>query len=212
MLETTGTSLPVVEDVLTAVGLLAGVLMSAYLLTWLTWRPERNIDRAMLGHWFRSLIRLYEPGAWVRVSCRRSSLAFAVVRRGGEGDRCWIVVACASGRWSDEQRRLVEEAVERESGALALHRAVNRPASDGGAGSSLPADLSGADVFQVQLPIADIWASESADAAVRVAQAILEALHVPAASHFDLEFFGTPSSDRAFEARRRQLAGELEEW
>lgn len=203
-----------VEEVLLFFGLVAGIAVAAYALTWLTWRPERNIARSELGHWFRSLIRLFETGSWVGVSQRRSSLAFALVRRGGEGTRCWVVLACASGHWSSAQKRAVADAVVREEGALALHRRHS--------GVPLPPELSGVELFQVQLKVSDIWASDAADAAIRIVDVILDGLAVKESSRFgssrfdslrfDLEFIGAPSTDRSFEARRRQLAGELEEW
>jgi len=82
-------------------GLVAGfaILGLAYALTSFFWRPELNVDRAKLGHWFRSLIRLYESDSLVRVSQRGSSLRLTLQRRAGEGSQCWVVLSCPRARW-----------------------------------------------------------------------------------------------------------------
>ena len=53
------------RDPLIWLGAAAAIVVVAYGLTSFFWRPERNVDRTRLGHWFRSLIRLYETRATV---------------------------------------------------------------------------------------------------------------------------------------------------
>lgn len=183
-------------DVLTWLGLAVAILATAYVLTSLFWRPERNIDRSMLGHWFRSLIRLYESDSLVRVSHRGSGLRLTLRRRAGDGSQCWVVLSCPRAQWMTSPLGPVREAIAAEPRVLIL------PEPSGG----------DSDRLDVQVSIPDIWSRESADVAVRIADRVLDALGIGKDARFDLEFVGEESMERAFEARRRQREGELEEW
>jgi len=172
------------------------ILGAAWVLTMLSWRPERNVDRARFGHWFRSLIRLYESDSLVNVCQRGSSLRFTLLRRAGDGTRCWVVLSCPRASWMLGSLGRVREAIAAEPGVLIL------------------ADASGRDDqrLDVQVQVHDIWSKEAADVAVRVADRVLDALGVAPDARFDLEFMGEQSIERSLEARRRQREGSLEEW
>ena len=105
----------------------ATVLVAAYVLTQLSWRPERNITRSQLGHWFRSLIRLYEADSLVRISQRRSPRTLQLLRRGGDATRCRVVLSCPSADLSQEQLRALHEAVSAEPRLLVLSEPAARP-------------------------------------------------------------------------------------
>lgn len=180
-------------EVLTWLGMGIAVLGVAYMLTMFFWRPERNVDRERLGHWFRSLIRLYESDSLVRVSHRGSSLRFTLLRRGGDGERCWVVLSCP---WTFGAWEPIREAIAAEPGVLILA---------GPEGDS-------EDRLDVQVQVRDIWSSEAADVAVRIVNRLLEALGIGDDARFDLEFMGEQSMERSLEARRRQREGRLEEW
>ena len=188
-------------DVLAWVGLAIAILATAYGLTYLFWRPERNIDRTRLGHWFRSLIRLYESDSLVRVSHRGSPLRFTLLRRAGEGPQCWVVLSCPRASWMTGPLGAVRQAIAAEPRALILPDL-------GSAGRAGKQD----DRLDVQVAIPDIWASDSAEVAERIAQRVLDALGIGPDARFDLEFMGEHSMERALEARRRQRDGRLEEW
>jgi hypothetical protein len=172
------------------------ILAAAYGLTLLFWRPERNIDRGRLGHWFRSLIRLYESDSWVEVSLRGSSPCLRLHRRAGDGRRCWVVLSCPRGRWMSGSLGRAREAISREPGVLILPGAPN----------------AGAEHLDVQVQVSDIWSKDAADVAVRVAERVLDALGVRSDARFDLDFSGERSIERILEARRRQRDGSLAEW
>ncbi len=172
------------------------VLLAAYVLTQLSWHPERNIARAQLGHWFRSLIRLYESDALVRISERRSLRSFSLLRRGGEGSRCRVVLSCPCAGCPQEELRALREAISAEPELLVL-----REPSDG------PGCL-----LDVQIPISDIWSRQSADVAVRLAESFLDAIGASDGARFDLEFVGERCTERVLEARRRQREGSLPQW
>jgi hypothetical protein len=176
------------------------ILVLAYALTTFFWRPELNVDRLKLGHWFRSLIRLYESDSLVRVSHRGSTVRLTLQRRAGEGVQCWVVLSCPRARWTTAPLGAVREAIAGEPRVLIL--------------PDLSQKASGreAERLDVQVSIPDIWSSEAADAVVRIAHRVLDALGVPANARFDLEFVGEQSMERSFEARRRQREGTLEEW
>lgn len=177
-------------------GLAVAVLATAYALTHLFWRPERNVDRRRLGHWFRSLIRLYESDSLVRVSHRGSALRLTLLRRAGDGSQCWLVLSCPRAGWMARPLAGVRAAIAAEPRALILP------------------DMSGADDerLDVQVQVPDIWAREASDVVERIAQRVLDALGVGPEARFDLEFMGEHSIERALEARRRQREGTLEEW
>ncbi len=183
-------------DILVWVGLAIGVLATAYGLTYLFWRPESNIDRTRLGHWFRSLIRLYESDSLIRVSHRGSPLRFTLLRRAGDGPQCWVVLSCPRASWTTAPLGTVREAIAAEPRALILP------------------DMAGVDGdrLDVQVAISDIWASDAAEVAERIALRVLDALGIGPDARFDLEFLGEHSMERALEARRRQRDGSLEEW
>jgi hypothetical protein len=183
-------------DILTWAGVAAAILATAYALTHLFWRPERNVDRTRLGHWFRSLIRLYESDSLVRVSHRGSGLRLTLLRRAGEGPQCWVVLSCPRASWMTAPLGAVRQAIAAEPRALILP------------------DMSGTDDerLDVQVAIPDIWSPESADVTERIAQRVLDALGIGPDARFDLEFMGEHSIERALEARRRQRDGTLEEW
>lgn len=183
-------------DILIWFGISLALLATAYALTQLFWQPERNIDRTRLGHWFRSLIRLYESDSLVRVSHRGTSLRLTLLRRAGEGSRCWVVLSCPRALWTAAKLGPVRAAIAAEPGVLILP------------------DLSGSneDRLDVQLSIPDIWSSDATDALERIAQRVLDAFGIGPDARFDLEFMGQQSMERALEARRRQRDGSLEEW
>ena len=183
-------------DLLSWLGLAVVVLAIAYLLTSLFWRPERNIPRSMLGHWFRSLIRLYESDSLVCVSHRGSGIRFTLLRRSGSGSRCWVILSCPRSQWMAFNLDPVREAIAGEPRVLALPET-----SDWEDGR-----------LDVQVSIPNIWSHDAADDAVRVAEYMLDALGVGRDARFDLEFMGEQSMDRALEARRRRRQGEIEEW
>ena len=183
-------------ELLTWLAIAAAVLAAAYVLTQLSWHPERNIARSQLGHWFRSLIRLYEADALVRVSQRRSSHTFTLLRRGGDRTHCRVVLSCPCANCSPEELHALHEAISAEPGLLVLRE------PDAGPESAL----------DVQIPIADIWSPQSADVAVRLAESFLNALGVPDGARFDLEFLGERCMERVLEARRRQREGSLPHW
>lgn len=187
-------------DVLT--WLISGVVILglAYTLTSLFWRPECNVDRTKLGHWFRSLIRLYESDSLVRISHRGSSVRLTLQRRAGEGSQCWVVLSCPKARWMAAPLGPIREAIAREPRVLIL------PDLSRGESGTRPEWL------DVQVSIPDIWSSEAADVVVRIAQRVLDALGVDANARFDLEFMGQQSMERSLEARRRQREGTLGEW
>jgi len=186
----------VLIDIFSWLGMGAAVLATAYALTHLFWHPERNVDRGRFGHWFRSLIRLYESDSLVRVSQRGSGIRFTLQRRTGEGGQCWVVLSCPRAAWMRNPLALVRASIADEPGALILP------------------DMSGKheDRLDVQVQVLDIWAHEAADVAERIAQRVLDALGVSKDARFDLEFMGEHSIERALEARRRQRDGTLEEW
>jgi hypothetical protein len=163
------------------------------MLTVLFWQPERNIDRDRLGHWFRSLIRLFESDSEVVVRHRTSRLAFSLSRRAGDGHRCWVVLSCPRARWTSAPLAELRAAIASEPGVLILH----------------PDDDDGLDV---QFQVRDIWSPDAADTAVRIASRALDALGVGADARFDLEFSGEQSMERSLEARKRQREGRLEQW
>ena len=183
-------------DVLTWLGLALAILAIAYLLTSLFWRPERNIDRSMLGHWFRSLIRLYESDSLVRVNHRGSALHFTLLRRAGNESQCWVVLSCPGSQRMADLQGPVREAIASEPRVLLLPDTSGRED----------------DRLDVQVSIPDIWSKDAADVAIRIAERVLDALGIGKDARFDLEFMGEQSIERALEARRRQLEGELEEW
>ncbi len=186
-------------DILSWLALAIGVLATAYGLTHLFWRPERNIDRTRLGHWFRSLIRLYESDSLVRVSHRGSSLRFTLLRRAGDGKQCWVVLSCPRAAWMRAPLGSVRQAIAAEPRALILPDMSGR---DDGADERL----------EVQVQIPDIWSPEAADVAEGIAQRVLDALGVGPDARFDLDFMGEQSMERSLEARRRQREGTLQEW
>ena len=183
-------------QLLTWVAIAAAVGMAAYVLTQLSWRPERNIARSQLGHWFRSLIRLYEADALVRISQRRSPYTLSLLRRSGAGIHCRVVLSCPSAGCSQEQLRALDEAISAEPGLLRLSKPADSPETS----------------LAVQISIADIWSQESADVVVRLAERFLDVLGVPAGARFDLDFVGERCSERLLEARRRQREGSLPRW
>jgi hypothetical protein len=183
-------------EALSWLALAVAILAASYGLTYLFWSPERNIDRSRLGHWFRSLVRLYESDSAVRVSHRGSSLRLTLLRKAGDGRQCWVVLSCPRASWTAEPLCSVREAIASEPGVLILP------------------ELSGNDDdrLDVQIAIPEIWSSDAADVAERVAQRVLDALGVGPEARFDLEFIGDHSIERALEARRRQRDGSLPEW
>jgi hypothetical protein len=185
-----------VVEALTWIGTAIVILGLAYGLTMFFWRPEQNIDRSRLGHWFRSLIRLYESDSLVEVCHRGSALRLTLRRRGGDGGRCWVVLSCPRASWMASDFEPVREAIAAEPGVLILP------------------DTSGenAERLDVQVQVSDIWSEEAADVAVRIASRVLDALGVGADARFDLEFSGEQSMERSLEARKRQREGSLEEW
>jgi hypothetical protein len=174
----------------------AGIVVVAFALTALFWRPERNVERTRLGHWFRSLIRLFESDSKVEIRHRRSALRLTLHRRAGQGSECWVVLACPRAAWSNLPLSMVREAIAREPRVLIL------PDTSSANGDRL----------DVQLRVPDIWAKDAADVLVRVAQRVLDALGISADARFDLEFSGEQSMERSLEARRRQREGTLPEW
>ena len=181
---------------LTWLGLAVAILATAYLLTSLFWSPEQNIDRSMLGHWFRSLIRLYESDSLVRVNHRGSALHLTLHRRAGNESQCWVVLSCPPSQWMAARLGPVQEAIASEPRARLLPDPKGR--DDGR--------------LDVQVSIPDIWSKEAADVTVRIAERLLDALGIGKDARFDLEFMGEESIERALEARRRQREGELEKW
>jgi hypothetical protein len=107
-----------------------------------------------------------------------------------------VVLSCPPAAWMGARLASVREAIASEPRVLIL------PDMRG----------EGDDRLDVQVSIPDIWADEAADVVVRVAERVLDALSVGGRARFDLEFIGEESIERALEARRRQRAGELEEW
>lgn len=178
------------------VGAGVGIVGSAYMLTVLFWRPERNVDRARLGHWFRSLIRLYESDSRVDVLHRGSPMRFALLRRADAGSGCWVVVSFPRANWLSPRLAPVREAIAAEPGVLIL------PDTRGDERERL----------DVQFKVPDIWSSDAAARAVRISGWVLDALEVPDDACFDLEFAGEQSMERSLEARRRQREGSLPEW
>ncbi len=185
-----------VLDLLSWLGLAVAILATAYLLTSLFWRPERNIHRSMLGHWFRSLIRLYESDSLVCVSHRGSGVRFTVLRRSGSGSRCWVVLSCPRSPWMAFPLDPVREAAAADSRVLVLPETGDW--EDGR--------------LDIQVSIPNIWSQDAADDAIRIAESMLDALGVGSDAHFDLEFMGEQSIERALEARKRQQRGEIQEW
>ena len=183
-------------DALWWTGVGVAILAAAYLLTNLFWRPERNVDRGRFGHWFRSLIRLYESDSLVEVSQRGSPVRFTLLRRAGDGGQCFVVLALPRGAWRRTPLASVREAIAAEPHALIL------PELDG----------RDSDRLDVQVRIPDIWSHEASDVAERIAQRVLDALGVSPDARFDFDFMGEQSIERALEARRRQREGMLDEW
>ena len=66
--------------------------------------------------------------------------------------------------------------------------------------------------LDIQVSIPNIWSQDAADDAIRIAESMLDALGVGSDAHFDLEFMGEQSIERALEARKRQQRGEIQEW
>ena len=140
-----------VLDLLSWLGLAVAILATAYLLTSLFWRPERNIHRSMLGHWFRSLIRLYESDSLVCVSHRGSGVRFTVLRRSGSGSRCWVVLSCPRSPWMAFPLDPVREAAAADSRVLVL---PEPGAWEGGRVGGVPGKLFGTSVavFLLSIP------------------------------------------------------------
>lgn len=183
-------------EVLTWIGVGLGILVSAFVLTSLSWRPERNVRRSMLGHWFRSLIRLYQSDSLVHVRHRDSPMHFSLVRRLGAGSECWVIFSFVRRWGSVTSLEHVRQAVAEEPKALLL---------SGGAGVE-------DEVIQVQVAISNIWAQDAADVPIRLAEKLFDALGIDPDARFDLEFVGEPCAERAVEARRRRQLGQLAEW
>ena len=183
-------------EVLTWIGVGLAILVSAFVLTSLSWRPELNVRRAMLGHWFRSLIRLYRSDSLLHVRHRGSSAQFSLTRRLGVGSECWVVFSCVRRRGTSPGSEFLKQAAAEEPKAIVL------------SGAS-PDDL---ELIQVQVAIPNIWAPEAADVPIRLAEGLLDALEVDPDARFDLEFVGEPCAERAVEARRRRELGEMTEW
>jgi hypothetical protein len=191
-------------ELLTWVGLPLAILVAAYGLTQLFWHPERNVDRTKLGHWFRSLIRLYESDAEVRIILRGSPLTLTLLRRDGDGARCRVVLSCPQRA----RAASLESSDSSEEEIAALHAAVS-----GEPGTLVLSDLAGpGEAFAVQVVIADIWSAEATDVVERVAERMLDTHGVAAGARFDLEFIGERSTERLLEARRRQRDGSLAQW
>ena len=184
-------------DLFTWLALAIAILASAYALTMLFWSPEHNVARSMLGHWFRSLIRLYEPDSLVRVSHRGSSLYFTLMRRAGQGSHCWVVLSCPRAPWTQSPLSRVRDSIALEPRVLILRD---------------PSGKDDADRLDVQIAIPDIWSNEAADVALKIANRVLDSLGIGPGARFDFEFMGDHSIERALEARRRQRDGSLEEW
>ena len=186
-----------IVEVLIWGGVAVAVLVAAYALTMVTWHPERNVDRSRFGHWFRSLVRLYEDDAAIRIVQRSATFELAVILRGGEGHGCWAIVSCQRSDWRPEQLRSIREAVAGEPYVLILP-----DASEGGSGAPI----------RIQVAVPDIWSRHAADTIVRVAHRVLDVRRVSPSARFDLEFEGEHSTSRVLEVKRRQREGTLEEW
>lgn len=168
------------------------VIATAYALTMFFWHPDRNIDRSRFGHWYRSLIRLYEPDAQIDVVQRHGPLTFTLLRRGGDVKRCWAVLRLPHSTCTGEQLDAIRFAIASEPSVLILSE--------------------GPPALEIQISIADIWSSKAADVIVWVTEHVLGILRVPTDARFDFEFSGERSQERALEARRRQRDGSLGQW
>ena len=183
-------------EVLTWICVGLAILASAFVLASLSWRPESNVRRSMLGHWFRSLIRLYESESLLQVRHRGSSLQFSLVRRLGGGSECWVIFSFLRRSGNSLCLEGVKQAVEEEPKALVLSR-----------GNEV-----GVEMIEVQVAISDIWARDAADVPIRLVERLLDVLEIGPDACFELEFVGEPCAERAVEARRRRQLGEMAEW
>ena len=183
-------------EVLTWIGVGLAILASAFVLTSLSWRPERNVRRSMLGHWFRSLIRLYQSDSLVHVRHRGSPIHFSLVRRLGVGSECWVIFSFVRRSGNSAGVERVRQAAAEEPEALVLSRRTE----------------AGVEVVEVQIAISDIWAGDAADVPIRLVERLLDVLEIGPDACFDLEFVGEPCAERAVEARRRRQLGEMAEW
>ena len=168
------------------------VFATAYVLTMFFWHPDRNVDRSRFGHWYRSLIRLYEPDAKIEIVQRRGPVRLTLLRRGGDVKRCWAVLRVPHSACTGEQLEAIRFAIAGEPAVLILSE--------------------GPPALEAQIAITDMWSATAADAIVWVTEHVLGILKVPADARFDFEFTGDRSRERTLEARRRQRDGSLQQW
>ena len=157
-------------DFLIVLGVAVAILATAYVLTMLFWQPERNVERAMLGHWFRSLIRLYEPESLVRISHRGSSHEFTLRRRAGQGSQCWVVLTCPHSPRAMSRLAPLRDWIETEPRLLVFRDSVGPASSRRGARPEASRPEEKNDRLEVQVSIPDIWSSDAADIVLGIAQ------------------------------------------
>ena len=179
---------------------LAGLaILVATLALWPLLRSgNSNIDRSRFGHWFRTLIRLYDEDARIEIVQRRGPVRLTLLRRGGAGSRCWVVLSCPLAGCTDEQAEAIRFAVSGHPAVLVLSgisQARRQPTS-----------------LDIQVDVKDIWSPASADVIVWVVEHVLGLLGVGAQARFDFDFAGEHSMRRAREVRQRQKDGSLEKW
>ncbi len=183
-------------DTLIGLGLAVAILATAYALASFFWQPEHDVERSMLGHWFRSLIRLYESDSFVRVSHRGSPLRFELLRRLGSGRECWLVFSCSPPSGGEADLRLLRDRVDSEPRL----RVLPGPAGEG------------EDGLHIQVSIPDIWSADAAGNVVDLAEFLLDTHGVGAEARSNLEFIADQSVAHSLEASRRLRAGEIQEW
>lgn len=175
------------------VAIVLALLLAAFLLAIVTWRPEKNVTRDDFSHWIESIIRFYEDSASVAIVSKSCPVSLVFRRVGTHGDGCELLVEVVDGphvarhrdplvrklhRWADDVRVLLD------------HQEVD---------SRITAHLS----------VDNIWKLGVGNHAARMAAAIFDSLGVPSEERFDMIFRGSQSKSRTLEAKERLDPGSL---
>lgn len=171
------------------VALVVGVLVVAFVLAAIFWRPLKAVPRERFAHWIESLMRYYEDTASLSIASPSTSVSFRFRRVRSKGDGCDLVFEIPSSPLVSEHYRDLVDDLQRRG--------------------YVPARLSGHDTekdgstITVGIEVSNIWNLGAGNQAARLVNAALDVIGVDPAEKFNLSLDGARSRSRTLEARKR---------
>ena len=171
------------------IALAVGVVVVAYVLAVVFWRPLKGVPREQLDHWIESLIRYYEDAASLSIVSPSTSTSFRFRRLRSKEDGCDLLFEIPSSPLVSEHRHaLVDELRRQGYGPIAL--------------SDKDAEKDGS-ILAVRIEVSNIWNLGAGNQGARLVNTVLDMIGVAPAEKFNLSLDGARSRSRTLEARKR---------